>query len=605
MIATTNKKARVRNTAKQKPQPRKLPAQQEGQHAIVNTSEVVFSPFNYRKHYSKPALESFAAEIRLHGIIAPLLVRNRPEGGYELVAGERRLRAAKIARLKQVPILIKDLTDDEVIEMQLAENIQREDPHPFHEAQAIGRMLEKHQSIEEIATRLGKSKQFVYNRTKLLALIPPFQEMLVADALTLQQAVTIASLAPASQEEYFNGQCNNWKEQEDFRLHNIDYYINRLVADLKQAPFNTKDKNLLPEVGACTRCPFNTATLKTLFPEYAKEATCTNKGCYTKKCNAAFTIELTAAFMEHTPQGILYYGGPTVQLQEALATIPEAASIPHYNLSEVETIEPPRSPDKEDYEEVDEDTGELILNETAYQQDLADYETELQEYNQLMNSDTLLKGLSITRNCIETVLFNPQPKSRTSSPTVTAKEVQAAIKEGSATPELLQAEINRIEVREQRAKELDAEKVQLTIHEQFSEAVKKGEHSKPAAKADLLATRFLIYQTLGYSERTLINSQLFNIKSGYGLPDNILSLLSGLKEKEHALLVRLALLNDSSSKQPTQEAGELLRTVATAAGFNVQAVVEQQQQKTTEREARAAEKIAVLQTKIGQLNKEE
>lgn len=579
---------------------RKPPVKQEGEHAIVKTGDIDFSPFNYRKYYSKQALNDFAAELKQHGIIAPLLVRRSAEGRYELVAGERRLRAAKIARLQSVPVIIKDLTDDEVIEMQLAENLQREDPHPFHEAQQIGRMIDKGLSIEEAAARIGKSNAFVYNRTKLLSLVEPFQEMLLADAITLQQAVAIAGVAPESQQQLFENECEDWKENENFQLYNLQYQLSRFMYDLKKAPFNTKDKNLLPEAGACSRCPFNTATLKTLFPELAKEATCTNKGCYDKKCTASFYLQLATAFEKHKPQAILYYGTPSPLLQDALSHVPVADSLPLYNRHNVFAIEQPVAPEREEYEEWDDETGEPVVNEADYQEAIKEYDEEMQDYNRLLQSPTLCKGLLVSGNSFEPVLFDPERKETANhkQTTVTAKQVQEAIKEGTATPELLQAEIARINAREERNKELDAEKIQLNIHEQFGAALLEGKHTKKAAEADLLATRFLIYQTLDYQGRNQVNKVLFKKEEGYGLPDDILTLLSGLSDKEHTFLLRMALLNDTASKQPTFQAGQLLKTVAASAGFDVAAVEKEQEDKATVRQEKAQEKIATLEKKV-------
>jgi len=125
----------------------------------INTDDIDFSPLNYRKYFSEEALQSFAEELKQHGIISPLTVRVGKGSKYELVAGERRLRAARIAGLSTVPAAMATLTDEQVIEIQLSENLQRENPHPMHEAQGIGQMQSTGKNIEEIAARLGKSNQ--------------------------------------------------------------------------------------------------------------------------------------------------------------------------------------------------------------------------------------------------------------------------------------------------------------------------------------------------------------------------------------------------------------------------------------------------------------
>ena len=115
---------------------------------IINTGEfkqipvdkIDLNPLNYRKYYSETDLQEFAKELAIHGIISPVIVRQIPKSRYELVVGERRLCAAKIANIKEIPARVCSLGDDEVIEIQLCEDLQRENPHPMYEAQAIGQM---------------------------------------------------------------------------------------------------------------------------------------------------------------------------------------------------------------------------------------------------------------------------------------------------------------------------------------------------------------------------------------------------------------------------------------------------------------------------------
>ncbi len=118
------------------------------------------------------------------------------------------------------------------------------------EANAIGQMLKLHKTIEEIALRVGKSKQFVYTRIKLLSLVPEFQEMFSADVLTIQQAVNIARTgSTGTWYSCFETCGNGWKEKKYFNLGNLDYFINQFKYDLKSAPFNIKDKKLVPGGG--------------------------------------------------------------------------------------------------------------------------------------------------------------------------------------------------------------------------------------------------------------------------------------------------------------------------------------------------------------------
>jgi len=190
---------------------------------VLATDQISFSPLNYRKYFREEDLNSFAEELKLHGIISPLTVRKLENGNYELVTGERRLRASRIAKLSTVPVIVKQLTDEQVTEIQLAENLQRENPHPLNEAQAILLMQQTGKTIDEIAARLGKSKQFMYVRLKLINLIEDLQEMFFAEVLTLQQAIEIATISKEGQTEFFEQHCAKWKKQKGFRLQNLDY----------------------------------------------------------------------------------------------------------------------------------------------------------------------------------------------------------------------------------------------------------------------------------------------------------------------------------------------------------------------------------------------
>ena len=111
-----------------------------GEYKNILVSELDTSSLNYRKSFPKKELDELAADIMQHGIISNLVVRSTETGRYELVTGERRFRAAKIAGLQEVPVNVVELSDQEVIEIQLSENLQRSDTHPMEEAFAIERL---------------------------------------------------------------------------------------------------------------------------------------------------------------------------------------------------------------------------------------------------------------------------------------------------------------------------------------------------------------------------------------------------------------------------------------------------------------------------------
>lgn len=145
----------------------------------VPIDSIVKNPFQPRKLFDAAALDDLAASIREHGVLQPLLVRRLEKGGYELIAGERRLKASGIAGLKEVPVRVRDVDDKNSLEVSLIENLQREGLNPIEEADGY-RMLADMFGLtqEEIAARVGKGRATVANAVRLLDLQEEIREMI-------------------------------------------------------------------------------------------------------------------------------------------------------------------------------------------------------------------------------------------------------------------------------------------------------------------------------------------------------------------------------------------------------------------------------------------
>ena len=142
-----------------------------------------------RRVFDKDAIEDLAASIRARGLLQPILVRPRDDGTYEIVAGERRWRAAQKARLHNVPVIIRDLTDEETAEIALIENIQRVDLNPIEEATAYHRLADVYgRTQDQIAKAVGKSRSHVANIMRLMNLPPKARDALTAGDLTMGHA---------------------------------------------------------------------------------------------------------------------------------------------------------------------------------------------------------------------------------------------------------------------------------------------------------------------------------------------------------------------------------------------------------------------------------
>ena len=147
-----------------------------------------------RKHFDEDALAELADSIKQFGVVEPLVVVKR-KGYYELIAGERRWRAARLAGLKEVPVVIKDYTDQEIVEIALIENIQREDLNPIEEAHAYQRLIEEFNlKQDEVAERVSKSRSTITNSLRLLKLTEKVQQMLIDDMLSTGHVRTLIGI---------------------------------------------------------------------------------------------------------------------------------------------------------------------------------------------------------------------------------------------------------------------------------------------------------------------------------------------------------------------------------------------------------------------------
>ncbi len=144
-----------------------------------------------RKHFDEDALLELSESIKQYGVLSPLLVQKKDDY-YEIIAGERRWRAAKMAELKEVPVIIRELSTQEVVEISLIENIQREDLNPIEEAMAYKRLLDEfHMKQDEVAERVSKSRAAVTNSIRLLKLDKRVQQMVIDEMITTGHARAI------------------------------------------------------------------------------------------------------------------------------------------------------------------------------------------------------------------------------------------------------------------------------------------------------------------------------------------------------------------------------------------------------------------------------
>ena len=202
---------------------------------MVKLSKVEPNREQPRKNFDEDSLQELAESLKQFGMLQPILVQNRGDY-YEIIAGERRWRAAKIAGLKEVPVIVRELTDQEIVEISLIENIQREDLNPIEEAQAYKKLLtEFHLKQDEVAERVSKSRTAVTNSMRLLKLCDEVQKMVVDDMISTGHARALISIEDP-EEQYLIAQ-KIFDEKLSVRE------VEKLVKDLHKPPKPPKEEN--------------------------------------------------------------------------------------------------------------------------------------------------------------------------------------------------------------------------------------------------------------------------------------------------------------------------------------------------------------------------
>ncbi len=184
-----------------------------------------------RKHFDEAALAELAESIRLHGIIQPLTVRKLSSGYYQIIAGERRWRAARMAGLKEVPVVVMEADDRTAAELAMIENLQREDLNPMEEAAGYRTLIQQyHMTQEEAAGRVGKSRPAVANALRLLELNPSVQNQVAAGQLSAGHARALLPLSPTQQVKAAGAIL-----QERLSVRQTEALVKRLLAGEKAA----------------------------------------------------------------------------------------------------------------------------------------------------------------------------------------------------------------------------------------------------------------------------------------------------------------------------------------------------------------------------------
>ena len=190
------------------------------------------NPNQPRRSFDEEELQALADSIAEHGILQPLAVRALDGGFYQIIAGERRWRAARMAGLDEVPVVVLDADDRTVMELALIENLQRQDLNPMEEAEGYRQLMEQYNlTQEETAQRVGKSRSAVANALRLLNLCPSVRAMVEDGRLTSGHARTILPLSPALQKKAADAVLKS-----DLSVRQTELLVKKLTAEVKETP---------------------------------------------------------------------------------------------------------------------------------------------------------------------------------------------------------------------------------------------------------------------------------------------------------------------------------------------------------------------------------
>lgn len=280
------------------------------------------SPTNPRKRkgFDEQSLNELAASMRPPiGIMSPILVRKR-DSRYEIVFGERRWRAAKIAGLTTAPCIVRDLTDEEVLQIQLIENKRREDLDELEEAEGYEKLLQQHNAagepytVEMIAQAMGVSKGTIYARMKLLDLCEKGRQAFYDQKIDASTALLIARVSP----EKIQLEALQEIIEDDMSYRTAREFIqDNYMLELKSAIFDIQDAALLKKAGTCDGCPKRTGNQPDLFEDVKSKDVCTDPVCFAMKKAAHFLIIRNKAEAE---------GAKIIKGPEAKKLLPYGAS---------------------------------------------------------------------------------------------------------------------------------------------------------------------------------------------------------------------------------------------------------------------------------------
>jgi ParB/RepB/Spo0J family partition protein len=573
---------------------------------MVKLALIKPDPNQPRKYFDVAAMDELVDSIREKGILQPILIRPAADSeGYMIVCGERRYQAslsvnAAFKDRNEIPAVIRELSDEEALELQIIENLQRKDVHPLEEAVAFQSLLERKNNpltLDQVAQRMGKRAAFVRQRLKLNALSKDWQAAFFAGLLELHDAMLVAMLAPKAQEEYAKEEdlASNIKNNRALELN--DWRYKKYKGILSEATFDLSDKTLNPKVGPCTNCQYN-SSVSLLFEEADQSPTCSNVSCFSHKTNIAFDRKLAEAKAEAGTVFISksYYTDKDDNIVKTLSK--EGYKV--YNSHEYEECEQPTPPVWENWMRGHHNTPEEE-RKLLFEKQLASHDKKLKDFENKKASGKFLKALVVHghRDIGKFIYITLNSKKDSDKTASKADDKLSGIIE----------EITRINDKEKRSKELDLEKV----HSATVEELKKLQHFKkpgfshqPIDRAIMIA---LLFELGGYQINGLLKTELHiknsnTVNGQYQL--DYYKQFEKITDDQIAFMVRVIALDKYGSNLASWTGGAALRLIAEyIPEVNLKALEKKQADTAAKRIARVNGKLKALEKQKEELLAEE
>ncbi len=589
--STTKKRSRAKATAKTEVNGKKSSALQ-----IQNLplGKIKPDPRQPRKTFNKNALQQLSESIENHGVIQPITVRQL-NGHYIIVMGERRYRASKLAGKKTIPCIVRTYENNDVLEVQIIENLQRQDVEPTEEAEAIAYLSEKY-TPTEIAKRLGRTDNFVRQRLKLAGLIEGFKHFVRNGEMTISLGVGVALFAPEEQQMMLE------TIGEDFNAHQINRMIKDQTYDLEKASFDVADKKLVPKAGSCIECPFNAANQGNLFGE--GKMVCTKSACFETKKSKSFLNLIEKSKKENIlliPE-IRQYWADDENNQLIISQL-ENNGLKVYLLDEVEIIEEPTKPTIEaikiEYQHYDYSEDEL---KAELEEAIQNFKEELESFNTAKDNG-FVNGIVFHPDTYEHKIVFVKIIEKLKDKSSEYSAPLANRKMADCTPEEQIVKINEREIR----------KKQIENNKQFEEVVQMIRETEYINSKKTLSTDEMVAFSISLFENNvdyMSQQKYFSKFLGDTSKMTKVEMVENFKKKFKKEIFH-KLIRYELTKQVHFGESNHVNNLTNISFYNamqgyykskIDGIEKEYAEKRNKREARLKERITVLEKKIKELN---